>query len=419
MQIDNRSQQIKQSKFLRGRNIIESVKRLAAKYAYCEKFKIEGLALTLKSVDPSLIQWVMKYLQPLSNGTDAPEIRKTSCMCLNSDELVVQAAIYLATPGITTYRVTGKNGGKLHCSRITINTTIYYNAKEGVFWLTEFDSSSVYIVHSSRSSQPALEFARTVRSVIMVYLEDQGWISYHAGAVETKNGLVMIVGNSGAGKTSLILDLLAGGARYVANERLLVRGNGNRFQALGYPMAIAVGLGTALQFHTLADLVENPDSLMYPPNRYSKSRVARTQHRERQNLEDKIQLLPQELIGYMNAPGISTGGNISALVVPKVNRSFDDAIVRPLSYEENIDILSQNYMGLTYDRSHPVWREADVQIKDNTTNDHSIDALSKINSVEFQYSLSSLRTAERHLNKICSTIPTYETIATKSTNEMN
>jgi len=381
--------------------IIDKLNNLAAGIEYSQQFGIDGIQLTLQSVEPSLVGWVMKYLQPVSLNVDASSKKQTSCICLYSDELLLEALAELHRPGVTTFEVKGKNVGMLICSKLTSSLALYYCGTEGMFWVIDASHSRVFVVYSSRTNQPALEFARTVRTIVVCHLESRGWVKYHAGAVRTVEGVVMIIGDSGAGKTSLIVDLVAGGADYIANEVLLVKQSADDFYAIGYPMAIAVGIGTAMQFEHLAKLVESPDPLMYPRHRFSKRRVTQTPRLLRHQLDDKLQLLPEELIRYLHAGGMATGGKIQSLLVPSVSKVSIKSSVKPLEYDSLQEILYNNFMGLTYDRSHPIFREHDQRTKKIIDEQaHSIDALANLQNASFDYYLNPERETKKHLNML-------------------
>ena len=244
-----------------------------------------------------------------------------------------------------------------------------------------------------------------MRNTVIAYLEDQGWVSYHAGAVDTEQGVLMIIGNSGAGKTSLILALLRNGARYIANERLLIRQEAEGFNLLGYPMAIAVGIGTARQFRGLSQLVDSPDQLLYPRSRFSKSRVARASPEQQLLLDDKLQLLPEELLQYIGADNAVCGGTVHSIVVPQVSRVPIATLVEPLQQPALLQVLLDNYMGLKSDRAHPVWVQRRRARLDSKLEQETIDQLSNVDAVTMQYALSGVSDTTDYVQSILNVYP--------------
>lgn len=386
-------------------DLVGALRALELDNFYTDRVSVDGLDVNIRSVDASQVGWVLKYLQPLSLGMPEPVRQKCSCCMLYSDDLVVEAIRYLCTPGVTTFIRNGKNKAELICSRISRDVTLCCNTKDGIFWLIDLEVNCTHIVYSSRTRQPSLEFARTVRNTVVAYLEGEGWVSYHAGAVDTDQGVLMIVGNSGAGKTSLILALLRCGARYIANERLLVRQESAGFKVLGYPMAIAVGIGTARQFRGLSQLVESPDQLLYPRSRFSKSRVARTPPEQQLLLDDKLQLLPEELSQYVGSIGAVRGGLVRSIVVPQVSREPISTTVLPLKQPAVLQVLTDNYMGLKSDNAHPVWVQRPRAVLDSTLERDAIDQLSNVDAVTMQYALSGVMDTTDYMQLILNDQP--------------
>ncbi|MGI9493361.1 MAG: hypothetical protein ACR2QF_13265, partial [Geminicoccaceae bacterium] len=242
---------------------VATIQRSANELYFSDKFTIDGLEIKLNSMDPSLIKWVFRYLQPISSASPSKKKEECTFFCLYSDDIVQEACRYFTTDSNVKFTAMGKDRALLKCAKVSDNIIVYSNGNGGILWVADFEAKIIFVIFSSRTKMPALDFSRTVRDVVTAYLMDQGWALYHAGAVDTANGALMIVGNPGAGKTSLILALLRDGARYIANEQLFVRADGDTFRVLGYPLAIAIGMGTALQFPGLRDLVATPDPLLY------------------------------------------------------------------------------------------------------------------------------------------------------------
>jgi len=371
---------------------------------FSDRFHIEGLEIVLNSVDPSLVRWALRYLQPLSMGSDAPEQESCTIFCLYSDELVLEATRHFAVEDNVEFLGYAKDRALLKCAHISDTLILYCNGRGGLFWLADFESRTIFIVFSSRSKMPALDFARTVRDVVTSYLTDQGWSLYHAGAVDTPAGAVMIVGNPGAGKTSLILALVRGGARYIANEQLFVRADGDSVRVLGYPLAIAVGLGTALQFPGLSDLVENPDLMLYPRRRFSASRLARTPRSRWPFLDDKLQLLPEELDSYLGMPGVAPGGRpggrLCALVVPQMRKKPVAPEARALGRRALSRLLSDNLLDATLSQSRLSWSQMVVQGASGIDDEGSVKRLCDMGAVRFRFSLSASEGNGLHIDML-------------------
>lgn len=370
---------------------IETVRRKATGSFYSDRICVDGLEVTLKSVDPSLVRWVLKYMQPLSSGSESSKNEECTLICLYEDELVAEASSYFAIEDNIDFLGRGKDGTTLRCAVISDEIVLYCCGSDGIFWLADFEAKTIFIVFSSRTKHPALDFSRTVRGIVASYLTGRGWSFYHAGAVDTAEGVLMIVGNPGAGKTSLILALVRDGARFVANEHLFIRADGGGIQALSYPLPIAVGLGTAMQFPDLAKLVETPDPLLYPRRRFSASRVAETPRDQWPSLDDKLQLLPEELNTYVGPSTVSPGGKLHAVVVPQVSKTPVTPKVEVLDEDASYDILADNLLEPSNNQSRFAWSRMVAQDQRGEGEDHDdeqLERLCSVNAVRLHYCLS-------------------------------
>lgn len=83
-------------------------------------------------------------------------------------------------------------------------------------------SSSVII----EADEPATVFERVFHPLMSVVLGMSGVATFHAFVAATSEGAVAIMGRSGYGKSSLGLELLAGGARLVSDDMLAIDATG-------------------------------------------------------------------------------------------------------------------------------------------------------------------------------------------------
>jgi hypothetical protein len=97
---------------------------------------------------------------------------------------------------------------------------------------------------------------RLVRGIAGRCLITAGWVPLHAAAALTRAGLIVLVGHSGAGKTTALLHLLAERLAHavVANDKvyLTIADHGVHAQAL--PTSLAVRPDTIAMFPALGDL---------------------------------------------------------------------------------------------------------------------------------------------------------------------
>lgn len=86
------------------------------------------------------------------------------------------------------------------------------------------------------------EPARLVREMLVGQARRAGWCRLHAAAVEVNGLVTLILGGAGAGKSSTVAQLLAAGASFVANDRLLATGIARESpHVVGLPVAVRWG----------------------------------------------------------------------------------------------------------------------------------------------------------------------------------
>jgi hypothetical protein len=93
---------------------------------------------------------------------------------------------------------------------------------------------------------------RVVRELAMQHAVNTGRVLLHAAALEVDGRAMAILGPRRAGKTTLLLHLLeAGGARYIANDRVCVEPGGTGVRLTGLPSIVSLRAGTLALFPDL------------------------------------------------------------------------------------------------------------------------------------------------------------------------
>lgn len=86
--------------------------------------------------------------------------------------------------------------------------------------------------------------ARAVRSLLTTLACSAGWVQVHASAFSFDGRAVLIVGDKGVGKTSMLLTALTRGACFISNDRVLIKDVGGVMMARGLPHSVTVRAGT-------------------------------------------------------------------------------------------------------------------------------------------------------------------------------
>jgi len=358
--------------------------------------KVQNLDVNIHAYDPEVFRWVEKYLYPL-NVDDSLSVSDTSLTYsvkfLHDDDSVQAVHRMIGEFVVDTIPVFT---GRRYVDRILLSNDITVDCDPvfGMLWVTDRSSKTIIIVLSTKVRWPLLEVSRVVRDLITRYLADQGWVVFHAGAVQIKNKNYVVIGNSGAGKTSFIIALLSAGAAYISNERVFVKVKDGVAHLLSFPMPIAVGLGTMVQYPELIAFIREPQYLKYPPRRMNSEWIHRHPEHKWSELDDKPQFLAEDLLGsFSNKAGIA-GGAIDGLIVPSFQR-YQPTNIETLAKDEVLDIVKNNWFDPQNDDIYPPWMPLDFAQASLEAVNASVASLMELNSIRFQFSADKNRRNER------------------------
>ncbi|HEX5136161.1 MAG TPA: hypothetical protein VFY93_04255 [Planctomycetota bacterium] len=157
---------------------------------------------------------------------------------------------------------------------------------------------------------PALRLAllRVAREIATAHALRAGRLHLHAAALEVDGSVVALAGRRRSGKTTLLLHaLLAGGARYVTNDRLFVDLSADPPLARGMPAIVTLRDETLARFPAFAE-------------RLAASGFARerTIAESSPGTPSRPNLSPAQLRALTGA-GESPGGPLRAIVLPAVD----------------------------------------------------------------------------------------------------
>lgn len=359
---------------------------------HCGDFNIQGLKIKIHCHDPEVHNWIEKYLYPLDRSNSLDTQAEYSVNMFHSDDLVLSALRSIEDSEVDTHRV---SNARRYLERITVNEhiTVDCDPAYGMLWITDNSSKAITLVLSVKVRWPLLEISRVVRDLITRFLEAQGWVIFHAGAIQTDNKNYMIIGDAGAGKTSLIIALLVSGATFISNERVFAKVVGEKLRLLSFPMPIAVGLGTMVQYPELVKFIRQPQFCQYPPRRMDIWKIHNTPERRWPDLEDKAQFLPQELTTLFSDASAVPGGIIHGIIVPSLQKNSAVELV-PLKQERIKRIIDNNCIDRSRDDVYPPWMPLPFQRPANEDVNSIISQLADIPSFKFKFCANKNRRNE-------------------------
>ncbi|MGH3721600.1 MAG: hypothetical protein ACRDRI_22690 [Pseudonocardiaceae bacterium] len=105
------------------------------------------------------------------------------------------------------------------------------------------------VIRSSNARNLAITTRKAVREVLLDYCEAHRYTMLHASAVVDERRVIVIVGDTGSGKTTLAMNgTLAAGYRYLANDHLILYRAAEGLVVTSLPTPIPVKIGTYLDY---------------------------------------------------------------------------------------------------------------------------------------------------------------------------
>ncbi len=326
-----------------------------ASNASCQDtFTVEGLTLNLQAEHTAQLDWIRANLAPLSLNDKAPEITNWT-LRMSTNPLAPRNLFSIVQQyNLAPERVAIKTKA---IWRLAINSDldICCRPSQGILWVIDRRRKLVHLITSARTKYPLAIGNSTARAIIIAYLHDQGWQTFHAGAVNFDGAAHLVVGDGGQGKTSLILALMSGGASMIANERILLKLSNGSIRCQPFPMLTAIGLGTATQYPQLENFIPHSEQLTSPTYRFSPRRVMRIDPVEWPKMSDKIQLLAEELDACFPLGKCHPGGHLNGVILPNIGPSNKEHHVTIPSDRKVFETLTRNVLPPHRDKHYPDW----------------------------------------------------------------
>lgn len=206
-----------------------------------------------------------------------------------------------------------------------------------------FQVENGYVIVSLESKYEFMILARLVREIAFRQLENQQYISFHSSSVVIGDKGYLVIGDSGAGKSTMALALCKYyGAKYVSNDRIMLKVTPDGIYGIPFGMPIKVNYGT-LKTLEVDNEYENWE-LTIPM-------VSKNTFYDFKG-ENKLQMLPGELNKYLRIDAeskIKVGG----IIMPKIKQENkenylrdENEILHTNCYYDNEPVFIEDWLGL-------------------------------------------------------------------------
>lgn len=150
----------------------------------------------------------------------------------------------------------------------------------------------IYFVSDGSQQWVQNDVMRTIREVMTWEMEKRGFYLFHASAIEKDGKSILFSGESGAGKTTIMLGFLEKGYHFLANDRVFVGIEDRKIKTIAWPGSIGITLATTMQFDPLIGIYADLGSLDFPQNRIHSLALDKLEENE----IDRVDLSTKELV---------------------------------------------------------------------------------------------------------------------------
>lgn len=166
----------------------------------------------------------------------------------------------------------------------------------------DFNEMTTYFYHEG-VIQDMSYLRNMVREPFMIDYQEKGYVAMHASACRIKDKGIMMPGDKGAGKTSLLCYLLESGAKYIANDGVLCAKENNCIILQSLPQSLRVGKETAQHNRLILNYMNMIRNVTY--------------------INNKIDLLPDQLDCIFEKHHFAETSRLDLILIPSLDLSTE------------------------------------------------------------------------------------------------
>jgi hypothetical protein len=283
-------------------------------------FEYEGLRIRVESSNPSHLTWLEEFLAPQFEPTDGGSFAWRVAFAGDPERFdAVLARGPRPDRAVLDVFALDADVVRLPAWNSEESSTTVFEDRYPAFYSVDASNRSVAILarEADRSSRIAL--MRVVRELAMNHALRSGGLFLHASASSFGGRGAVVTGPRTAGKTTLLVYLLSHGARFVGNDRVLVRNAEDRVTARGMPTLVAIRSGTLELFPALRDRLL---ASHYFSSRTLDESRRMAGHPAPSPVDDKIGVSPAQLLSLLDAEP-QAGCDVGAILFPRVTAEVE------------------------------------------------------------------------------------------------
>lgn len=274
----------------------------------------------------TVIQYINSYCCYVQNRSSSSSCYHFRIQHMNNKEICTKRNKALEKEGLFQSVIhTHKNG--MYIERYRYNAVEMFRIKDTCNIIIK-EGSNIEIITDSNDEVCGSLVLRVIRELLFRVEENLYGVTMHAAACyHPTAGGILICGEKGTGKTTMLFDLLKCGCSFIANDRVIVSSCDSGVFVKAVPLCIRAGMGTIKQPYLGIDM--NRLSLARSSN-YQKTVLDEMIH-PTINSKVKIEFTPHEISRIFNSENLFSC-ELNYVLLPKFsinNKVICEKIMSP------------------------------------------------------------------------------------------
>lgn len=220
---------------------------------------------------------------------------------------------------------------------------VYYR-KECSYFIIHYENVFYILYDVAYINKKSLALY-VVRELIYRESENRDCICFHAASCRIKQNGVVLIGDSGAGKTSLLVALMEKfKGDFISNDRALISADLDIFPL---PMPVRISPGTIISNDRLHNfIVSNAPQLC----RFSAEQIKEINQRNFKNSPKKLELSPKEISECFSVKRLASA-KLKMIIIPKYDPHNCGMLMETIDFKSAKDFLLRN----CFTPNDPLW----------------------------------------------------------------
>jgi hypothetical protein len=217
---------------------------------------------------------------------------------------------------------------------------IFFPEESNDYFILSYNEDYYFVCRKNMNTY----LLRILREIYFRNNENLGDVVYHGGGFVTNKNGVMVCGDKAKGKTTVILEQLKKGSKYLANDRVIISHNDEKQYFIKYvPLSMRVGIGTIRRLPDLSKIVNS-----YPWSRHQSSKVLNYFYNQDQCTDEfgsaeKLEITSKEIHDVFKIDLVECSP-LNSIVFPEIDLDFNGIEIFPCKPTQAAKLILEQCM---------------------------------------------------------------------------